>query len=148
PRTPPAPSLPIPMEPTDFIFCDNASDLPAIVESLQGSPTLFLDCEGSKLGLRTGRLSLISLGIPEVAPQQQRVYLINALALGTLGLRPIFDTQIQKVVFDGRMDQNALFYEHHVAMQNVMDLQLADIKSRRRRGEESTEQIGRLSPYF
>jgi exonuclease 3'-5' domain-containing protein 1 len=33
-------------------------------------------------------------------------------------------------------------------MQNVVDLRLADVKSRRLRGEDKEEQIGRLSPYL
>ncbi|KAJ7450636.1 ribonuclease H-like domain-containing protein [Mycena latifolia] len=137
-----------------FVFCDQTTDLPAVIQSLQGSPTLFLDCEGSDLGVKTGRLSLISLGIPATMPEEQRVYLIDAQTLGTSGLRPIFEflesSDIRKVVFDGRMDQSALFHEHHVTLQNVVDLQLADITSRPLRGETegSTKQIDRLPPYL
>ncbi|KAJ7613332.1 ribonuclease H-like domain-containing protein [Mycena rosella] len=139
---------------TNFIFCDKAEHLPAVIVGLKGSPTLFLDCEGSRLGIKTRRLSLISLGIPAPTPQKQCVYLIDTLALGTPELRPIFDllesSDIQKVVFDGQMDQSALFHEHNVTIQSVVDLQLADIKSRRLRGERegSPEQIGRLWPYL
>ncbi|KAJ7036763.1 ribonuclease H-like domain-containing protein [Mycena alexandri] len=138
---------------TNFTFCDTVQSLSAVAASLRSSPTLFLDCEGHDLGLAGGGLSLISLGTP--TPNQPRTYLIDAVALRTSDLRSIFDIlespQVQKVVFDGRMDQTALFYDHGgICLQNVVDLQLADIKSRVLRGENegSLEQLMRLSPYL
>ncbi|KAJ7769939.1 ribonuclease H-like domain-containing protein [Mycena metata] len=138
---------------TTFTFCDTVQSLSAVAANLRGSSTLFLDCEGHDLGLAGGGLSLISLGKP--TPNQPLAYLIDAVALGTSELRPIFDIlespNVKKVVFDGRMDQTALFYDHgRVHLQNVVDLQLADIKSRVLRGENegSLEQLMRLSPYL
>ncbi|KAJ7152873.1 hypothetical protein C8R46DRAFT_1228435 [Mycena filopes] len=136
-----------------FTFCDTVQGLSVVAASLRGSSTLFLDCEGHDLGLVGGGLSLISLGTP--TPTQPRTFLIDAIALSTADLRPIFDLlespHVKKVVFDGRMDQTALYYEHGgVRLQNVVDLQLADIKSRVLRGESegSLEQLMRLSPYL
>ncbi|KAJ7130261.1 ribonuclease H-like domain-containing protein [Mycena epipterygia] len=141
------------MDPTDFTLCDKASDLAEVTKSLQGASTLFLDCEGQNLGSKGGTLSLISLGIP--APKKARIYLIDTIALGTLALRPIFNilesSDVQKVLFDARMDQSVLFHDHGgVKMQNVLDLQLADVRSRVVRGEEaeSVEQLMRLCPYL
>ncbi|KAJ7175525.1 ribonuclease H-like domain-containing protein, partial [Mycena filopes] len=133
--------------------CDTVQGLSVLTASIRGSSTLFLDCEGQDLGLVGGSLSLISLGIP--TPTQPRTFLIDAITLDTTDLRPIFDLlespHVKKVVFDGRMDQTALYYEHGgVRLQNVVDLQLADIKSRVLRGESegSLEQLMRLSPYL
>ncbi|KAJ7713802.1 ribonuclease H-like domain-containing protein, partial [Mycena metata] len=138
---------------TTFTFCDTPQSLSAVAANIRGSSTVFLDCEGHDLGLAGGGLSLISLGAP--TPNQPQTYLIDAVALGTSELRPIFDIlespNVQKVVFDGRMNQTALFYDHGgVRLQNVVDLQLADIKSRVLRGENegSLEQLMRLSPYL
>ncbi|KAJ6575564.1 ribonuclease H-like domain-containing protein [Mycena vulgaris] len=138
-----------------FTFCNKARDLPAIAQNLQSAPTVFLDCEGDSLGLTGGRLSLISLGIPSDSENQPRIYLIDAITLGTPLLRPIFDllasNDVEKIVFDGRMDQATFFHDHGgIQMQNVVDLQLADIKSRAVRGEDpaSMQQLARLSPYL
>ncbi|KAJ7664844.1 ribonuclease H-like domain-containing protein, partial [Mycena rosella] len=135
--------------------CKNDSDVTTATQALQGQPTLFLDCEGDRLGLKGGRLSLISIGIHSQDDNEPLVYLIDALALETAALRPIFNllesSNVRKVVFDARMDQSALFHDHgRVEMQNLVDLQLADIKSRARRGEDaqSVEQLARLTPYL
>ncbi|KAJ7778879.1 hypothetical protein B0H14DRAFT_2963064, partial [Mycena olivaceomarginata] len=113
---------------------DKEIDPLEITKSLQDCPILFLDCEGKDMA----------------SPGSQRIYLFDVLAIATEGLKPIFDilvsNQIQKVVFDGRMDQSALYHEYGVTMQNALDLQLADIKSCPRRGEKrgSKEQLDRL----
>ncbi|KAJ6561971.1 ribonuclease H-like domain-containing protein [Mycena capillaripes] len=136
----------------DFTYCDKEIDLPEATKSLQDCPILFFDCEGEDLGVQSGQLWLISLGTS--SPGSQRIYLFDVLAIGTEGLKPIFDilasNRIQKVLFDGRMDQSALYHECGVTMQNVLDLQLADIKSRPRRGEKrgSKEQLDRLLRYI
>ncbi|KAJ7098314.1 ribonuclease H-like domain-containing protein [Mycena epipterygia] len=136
----------------DFTYCDKEIDLLEITKSLQDCPILFLDCEGEDMGVQSGHLWLISLGT--ASPGSQRIYLFDVLAIGTEGLKAVFDilasNQIQKVVFDGRMDQSALYHEYGVTMQNVLDLQLADIKSRPQRGEKrgSKEQLDRLLRYI
>ncbi|KAJ7258418.1 ribonuclease H-like domain-containing protein [Mycena haematopus] len=135
----------------DFTYCDKEIVVLEATKSLQDCPLLFFDCEGENMGVQSGHLWLISLGT--ASPGSQRIYLFDVLAIGTEGLKPIFDllasNQIQKVVFDGRMDQSALYHEYGVTMQNVLDLQLADIKSRPRRGEKrgSKGQLDRLLRY-
>jgi exonuclease 3'-5' domain-containing protein 1 len=133
----------------NFVLCDEESELSTVTDTLQNASTLILDCEGVNLGTKSGRLTLISLG---TAGDHQHAYIIDVYAIGKAGLKPIFDllesNVVRKVVFDGRMDQSALFHEYSVTMQNVVDLQLADVKSRRLRGEDEEEQIGRLSPYL
>ncbi|KAJ7916258.1 ribonuclease H-like domain-containing protein [Mycena leptocephala] len=133
----------------NFMLCDKESELSTVTNTLQNASTLILDCEGVNLGAKSGRLTLISLG---TAGDHQHAYIIDVCAIGKAGLKPIFDllesNAVRKVVFDGRMDQSALFHEYSITMQNVVDLQLADVKSRRLRGEDEEEQIGRLSPYL
>ncbi|KAJ7092923.1 ribonuclease H-like domain-containing protein [Mycena belliarum] len=138
----------------DFTVCNTEDTLAAAIQALQGSRTIFLDCEGEKLGLKGGCLSLISLGMPVPDAEQPRIYIIDALVLTVRTLRPIFaileTPDITKIVFDGRMDHTALFFRKNtkLRMQNVVDLQLAEVKSRARRGEGWMAQRTRLSPYL
>lgn len=139
------------MDPADFTLCYIVEELASVTERLRGAATILVDCEGNGLGFKGGSLSLIALGTS--APQQPHIYLIDVITLGTSALRPIFDIlasdDVRKVLFDARMDQSALFYgQGGVLMNNVVDLQLADVKSRALRGEGSDEQLSRLSPYL
>ncbi|KAJ7611375.1 hypothetical protein DFH06DRAFT_1016077 [Mycena polygramma] len=133
-----------------YVFCDKANELPSIINDLQASSTLFVDCEGTILGTKSGHLSLIALGMP--APSKERPYIVDIQVIGKEASKPVFmlleSSQVRKVMFDGRMDQSALFHEYGVTMQNVVDLQLADIKSRRLRGEGQEEGMSRLCPYL
>ncbi|KAJ7153872.1 ribonuclease H-like domain-containing protein [Mycena crocata] len=135
------------MDPLDFTLCTKRRHLAAAVEALRNASTIFLDCEGTQLGCQGGRLSLISLGV--LTPHGLQVYLIDAHTLGQRALRPIFDllkdNTIVKVVFDGRMDQSALFYGYGgILMENIVDLQLVELKSR---VEKNKQHLMRLSPY-
>lgn len=49
-----------------------------------------------------------------------------------------------KIVWDGRMDYSALHHELHVDLNNVLDLQLVDLRSRVIRGEGKEEHLNRL----
>ncbi|KAJ7636488.1 ribonuclease H-like domain-containing protein [Roridomyces roridus] len=137
----------------DYTLCNTPEKLTTALTTLQDAQILFLDCEGERLGVRGGKLSLISIGVP-THHQQLRVYLIDALALGGSGLRPIWSLlsspDVRKVVFDGRMDQSAFYYSYNrVTMDNVVDLQLADVKSRWAfRGEKAKQRRARLVPYL
>ncbi|KAJ7622287.1 ribonuclease H-like domain-containing protein [Roridomyces roridus] len=138
------------MDPAKFTLCATPEELDTAMKSLGEASVLFVDCEGDNLGVKGGRLSVVSVGALTPEP---RIFLIDAIALDTAALRPIFDlltsNNVQKVVFDGRMYQNALFYDHGgVLMNSVLDLQLADVKSRSVRGEGAEEQFDRLSPYI
>ncbi|KAJ7653928.1 ribonuclease H-like domain-containing protein [Mycena polygramma] len=134
----------------DYVFCDKANELPHIIDDLLGSSTLFVDCEGTNLGTKSGHLSLIALGMP--APSKERPYIVDIQVIGKEASKLIFmlleSSQVRKVMFDGRMDQSALFQEYGVIMQNVVDLQLVDIKSRCLRGEGLKERMSRLCAYL
>lgn len=117
--------------------------------TMGSSPILFVDCEGHQLGVAGGALSLISL---RTSLPPRTTYIFDVLALSTSDLQSIFSvlelSSIQKVWFDGRKDHSALFHDHSIAMENVLDLQLADVCSRARRGEGVERQLARLSPYI
>ncbi|KAF7305839.1 3'-5' exonuclease [Mycena chlorophos] len=123
-----------------------------LLAALKYSKTLFFDCEGVNLGKKGGSITLMSFGTPE-APGT--VHLVQVPPIGLRALRPVFNLleskTIQKVVFDGRSDQSALFYDcGKVTLRNVVDLQIADIEARRGRNEPlgSAAQLNRLVPYL
>nr|GAT47480.1 3'-5' exonuclease [Mycena chlorophos] len=133
------------------ILHNTPDSIPALLEALQNSQTLFFDCEGVNLGTKGGSLTVMSFGTPQ-SPDD--AHIVHVPPLDGVALRPIFDLleseTIQKVVFDGRMDQSALFYGFGgVRLRNVVDLQIADVKSRLE--DEplgSFQQLDRLIPYL
>nr|GAT47478.1 predicted protein [Mycena chlorophos] len=125
--------------------------VPALLDALKASRTLFFDCEGVDLGTKGGSLTVMSFGTPR-SPDD--AHIVHVPPIGATALRPIFDLleseTIQKVVFDGRMDQCALFYGFDgVKLRNVVDLQIVDVKARRQTEPlGSEEQLERLVPYL
>ncbi|KIP10779.1 hypothetical protein PHLGIDRAFT_41854, partial [Phlebiopsis gigantea 11061_1 CR5-6] len=118
---------------------------------LRSCSYIVCDCEGTNLGSQGGSLSLIILlGIP-TDNQGPHVYLIDAITLGKSNMEPVFallrSEQCTKIMYDARMDWSELFHHHNVKLARVLDLQLADIQSRRRRGETENQQLARLSPF-
>jgi hypothetical protein len=131
------------------IFCDTATKCQTAAVAFETSTALVLDCEGDNLGTSGGRLSLIILR--GVSPDSQ-TYIIDVPQLTLTSLKPILDLlrspNIQKIVFDGRMDFSALYHELGVELQNVLDLQLVDIMSRYARGEGWETQRKRLQSWL
>ncbi|KAF7305841.1 3'-5' exonuclease domain-containing protein [Mycena chlorophos] len=125
--------------------------VPALLDALKASRTLFFNCEGVDLGTKGGSLTVMSFGTPQ-SPDD--AHIVHVPPIGATALRPIFDLleseTIQKVVFDGRMSQCALFYGFDgVKLRNVVDLQIADVKARRETEPlGSKEQLERLVPYL
>ncbi|KAG6817644.1 hypothetical protein H0H93_007097 [Arthromyces matolae] len=93
----------------------------------------------------------MSFRIIQPASLRGTSYLCDVLSLTSEELRPVYDilesSEIQKVVFDGRMDFSCLLHYHGVRLQNIIDLQLADIESRARRGERFNGQISRFPKF-
>ncbi|KAE9384412.1 hypothetical protein BT96DRAFT_842256 [Gymnopus androsaceus JB14] len=93
-----------------------------------------LDCEGHDLGRSGGTLSLIC--VRSISPASLNTIVIDVLAFsrGSSSLKRLFalieSESIQKIVFDGRMDFCAFFYEYGVYMKNVLDMQLAYVERR------------------
>jgi len=137
------------MEPRPLV-CDTEAILTAALPVLQECGTLILDCEGLRLGERGGALSLITLRT--TAPSPIRTYIIDVARLPRSALQPVFDIlsspNVLKVLFDGRMDYSALYHDHGVELNNVLDIQLADVASRQKRGERQVGQFRRLQKYL
>ena len=134
----------------DYILSTDGPSLAEAISAVQSASVLALDCEGKDLGVESGALSLISLQALE--PETSRAYLIDAINLTKDQLIPIFDiiqsSSVTKIVFDGRMDSSELYHGWNVSLRGVLDLQLADVESRRLRGEDEDDQLSRLSPYL
>ncbi|KAG8813423.1 hypothetical protein FRC17_001581, partial [Serendipita sp. 399] len=131
-------------------LCDTAATLDLALSALIKADVIFLDCEGKDLGEVGGRLSLISLGavreIPSSGGQTHLdVFLIDAIALATNNnddgrsgggglLEPIYELlrreTVLKVGYDLRMDVAEFWHGHGVKIENVLDLQVADILAR------------------
>ncbi|KAG6888703.1 hypothetical protein C0995_006494 [Termitomyces sp. Mi166 len=131
----------------DYMLCDTDLAIRKAASVLGASTLLALDCEGRNLGDIGGKLSLISLRVIRPAHSAQ-TFLIDTVRLKGEKLRPIYDilesTSIRKVVYDDRKDFSCLFHDRRVEIRNVMDLQLADVKSREIRGENDADRIRRL----
>ncbi|KAG6906724.1 hypothetical protein DXG01_012414 [Tephrocybe rancida] len=132
----------------DYVYCNTSEAVKGAAAVLNTSTILAFDCEGRNLGALGGKLSLISLR-NFLSGHSTQTFLIDTVALKGKSLEPIYDilrsNRIRKVVFDGRKDYSCLFHDRKVDIQNVLDLQLADVKSRAIRGEGDTWRIVRLS---
>ncbi|KAL8671381.1 MAG: hypothetical protein Q9168_004113 [Polycauliona sp. 1 TL-2023] len=99
----------------------------------KGTPELYVDAEGINLS-RSGELSILIFHVE--TPRFSHTYLIHVHVLGNItfstrtsnrlhSLKTIFeDNRIPKVVFDCRMDSDALFGQFGVLLEGVIDLQL------------------------
>lgn len=140
---------------TPWVLCNSDTSLEDVLTStLSNCTVIALDCEGDKLGRKGGTLSLISLRPLAPKASTGTTSLIDVLAFpkeSTI-LKRLFSLieseSIQKIVFDGRMDYCAFFYEYGVQMRNVLDMQLADVLSRAARGQSTKTQNRRLFGYL
>ncbi|KAF9467848.1 ribonuclease H-like domain-containing protein [Collybia nuda] len=130
-----------------YQLCDNQSTLQTALTSLRSASSLIMDCEARNLGNQGGVLSIISLR----STTSTDIFLIDVVRLNG-SLSPLFhlleSTEVVKIMFDGRMDFSALYHEFGIHLKNVLDLQLADIYSRRVRRETDARRISRLQPYL
>jgi exonuclease 3'-5' domain-containing protein 1 len=135
----------------DYILCDDNSSLADAIAAIQPASVLVLDCEGKTLGIEGGTLSLIILRALE--PKISKTYLIDTISLTKDQLNPIFNilrsSSVTKIMFDGRKDFCELYHGCNVYLRGVLDLQLADVDSRRQlRGENQWKQISRLLGFL
>jgi len=143
---------------SSYRVCSTVASLTAAVDVLSEHSHIFLDCEGRTLGLVGGKLSLLNLGVvddTEDGEQHLSIFVIDILAFQgarSHHLIPVFDIlkseEVFKVVFDGRMDASELLHGHGVQLLNVLDLQVADILSREKRGEDVDQQLQRLAGFL
>lgn len=134
----------------DYILCNDDSSLAGAIAAIQPASVLVLDCEGKTLGIEGGTLSPMILRALE--PDISRTYLIDTISLTKDQLNPIFDIiqspSVTKIMYDGRKDFSELYHGCGVHLRGVLDLQLADIDSRRQRGENHWKQISRLLAFL
>lgn len=143
-----------------YILCNSPELVDQAVATLSQSRVIFLDCEGQNLGETDGILSLIGLGATHENMDgdiELSIFLVDVLAFASnsnmaVYLRPIFNIlsseTIQKVVFDGRMDASELLHGYGVQLRGVLDLQIADVVSRKERAETLDKQLHRLVGFL
>jgi exonuclease 3'-5' domain-containing protein 1 len=97
------------------------------------TPLLYMDCEGFGLG-RNGSITLLQLYIP----MQEMVYIVDVQTLGaetfstsdtknTANLKVLLEASTPvKVMWDCRADSDALYAHYNVALNGVIDAQLAE----------------------
>jgi exonuclease 3'-5' domain-containing protein 1 len=123
------------------------------VRAIANAPgkVIAVDCEGVAMS-RIGRVTLVQIAVPN-----ERVYLFDVQALGSeacfergggggggeekdennatnrsVTLKSVLeDASITKLMFDCRVDSDALYHQHGIALNGVFDIQLADVAARR-----------------
>ena len=134
------------------VLTSPGEDLDRALRACVSSDVLAVDLEGVSMS-RVGAVTLLQVAV------RDSVFLFDAQALGTAELferavsvdetdendgpkartakktlRGVLeDGQITKLMFDCRVDSDALFHQHGVALRGVFDVQLADVASRRRK---------------
>ena len=125
-----------PMEPTApttrYVFCNNVPSVVYAARVLAQSPVLIIDCEGRNIGGLDGALSLVCIG----TERAEHVFVFDVLALRVYGphvqplLSVLANPGAKKVLWDCRNDYLEILSEYRVALQSVVDLQLAEIQAR------------------
>ncbi|KIJ53721.1 hypothetical protein M422DRAFT_25525 [Sphaerobolus stellatus SS14] len=140
---------------TTYPVCTTPDGVAATLSILQAAEYIVVDCEGENLGDRYGHLSIISIGAYGAAISESNIphiFLYDAVELTPEGLGPILallaDPQIIKVMWDGRMDFTEIYHTYGTTIENVLDLQIAEIMSRGRRGETERKRMERLATFF
>ncbi|KAG9311406.1 ribonuclease H-like domain-containing protein [Chiua virens] len=141
--------MPVPSS-TRYTYCANIPTITYAAYILVRSPFLIIDCEGKNLGAIDGVLSLMCIGTPNA----EHIFVFDVLVLRSppalAALRPILnllaDFSVKKVMWDCRNDFLEICAAYGVALQGILDLQLAEIESRSSlRGEKEWKRIARLA---
>jgi hypothetical protein len=108
-----------------------------------------LDCEGHILGSVGGALSLLSVGTAEGIFVFDAVKLVRPSRAWRSLMLLLGDASVTKIVWDGRQDFLEIWDSYGVALDGVLDLQLAEVVSRSAcRGETEANRLERLSTSF
>ena len=123
---------------TRLIDRDSGEDaMQSCVEALRAAKTVAVDCEGVMMS-RTGPITVLQCATREV------IFLIDVQSLGSSafgargsgGIRDVLESpDVLKLMFDCRMDSDALFHQFDVRLENVLDVQLLDVAARRALGK-------------
>lgn len=130
-----------------YTYVQSYTQLGAAVRVLSRSPYLVIDCEGCNLGMRDGKLSLLSIG----TAQARGLFVIDALRIkdkeepSVVALIALLaNADIPKIMWDGRGDFTEVYGHYGVAMQGIWDLQVAEVATRPLRNETDSQRIGRI----
>ena len=143
----PAPAVPQTPVSLQYVYCDTPAKYASALYSLRAEEYLILDCEGYNLGRAGGCVTLICVG----SPFAEHIFLFDLLSplvthydIYTL-LHLLCDPTVLKVVWDGRMDYLEIFTSYGVAIDGILDLQVAEVASRMTvRGEGERHRLARL----
>ena len=111
--------------------------LKVCVETLRAAKVVAVDCEGVMMS-RTGPVTVLQCATREV------IFLIDVQSLGSSAfgargsgcIRDVLESpDVLKLMFDCRMDSDALFHQFDVRLENVLDVQLLDVAARRALGK-------------
>ena len=135
-------------DPVDYHFCYTPESFDYAMSILSRASFLILACEGNNLGRANGSISLICVG----TPLAEHIFIIDCLSPSLTAnhlarLWTLFkDRRIIKVVWDGRMDYLEIWSTYGVALEGVLDLQVAEVVSRfNLRGEGESHRLDRLT---
>lgn len=140
----------MPEQLTRYTYCATVPTLVYATRVLASSPFLIVDCEGKNLGSTDGVLSLLCIG----SANAEHIFVFdvlaiksrNALAWFRLVLDLLADPSLKKIMWDCRNDFLEISATYGVALQGVLDLQLAEIESRASlRGEKDWKRVARLA---
>jgi hypothetical protein len=103
-----------------------------MLEAVQAAKRIAADIEGIDLD-RNGKICLLAIAISPTS-----VWVVDVVALGDTAFKPVASGQaslkdilespeIEKLIFDPRMDSDALFHQFGVHLKNVFDVQLAEV---------------------
>ncbi|EPQ51320.1 hypothetical protein GLOTRDRAFT_123248 [Gloeophyllum trabeum ATCC 11539] len=134
-----------------FSYCDTRSTFDRAISGLRSSRVLLLDCEGLDIGMQGGALSLICVGTESA----KAIYVFDVPMLRDNGvnvnplLRLLMREDITKITWDGRMDFLEIYETYGIEMKGVLDLQLAEVMSRKGvRKEGERQRTHRLATRY
>ncbi|MCJ1311890.1 hypothetical protein MMC25_005563 [Agyrium rufum] len=127
------------------MLVDTLDDVRYLVDLVRSlvTPTLYVDAEGENLS-RDGSLTILQIHIDSTCGGiESTTFVVDVQVLGTAAfltcgktntesnLKNIFeDALIPKILWDCRMDSDALFKHFKIALNGVLDLQLLEVASR------------------
>lgn len=135
-------------QPYPYTHCTTADAAELSLPTLSKAEYLVVDCEGRDLGTRFGALSTISVGTPR--PSETFVY--DAVLLDCSALMKVMDLlsnpELLKVMWDGRMDFSEIYHTYQKRIENVLDMQLAEVMSRTRQRQMEADRQRRIKAYL
>ena len=129
-------------------ICDNAQSASRAYKTLRSAPYVIIDTEGHKrksFNHLNDSLSLIQVGTPGAS----QVFLFDMRSLRTDARRGILallaDPRVLKIGWGLPADFEILYNGYGTRLASMLDLQIVDIHSRVRRGENDEARIARLA---